>query len=144
MGSTESKTYSETCNLAGFFSLNWFHHHWSLALSTRAPGPLSRGNWMLERLLLLTVWTGRKEAVWTSEDGSVATNVCCASWPLVQGRPPQEKNQTPLLTVPKSCHALPNMLLTCAARWNPVCHSRASGWVEEQEGSHQGRNAKKH
>lgn len=63
MGSTESKTYSETRNLAGFFSLNWFNHHWSLALSTRAPGPLSRGNWMLERLLLLTVWTGRKEAV---------------------------------------------------------------------------------
>lgn len=82
----KAKTHSETCNLAGFFSLNWFYHHWSLALSTRALGPLSRGNWMLEKLLLLTVWMGRKEAVWTSGDGSVATGVCCASWPLVQGK----------------------------------------------------------
>lgn len=53
------------------------------------------------------------------EDGNIVSNVCCASWPLVQGRPLQKNNTTPLPPLPtvrESCHALPNILLTSAAR----------------------------
>lgn len=53
-----------------------------------------------------------------SEHGNIATNICCASWPLVQESPLLNNNTNllpPSLTVTKSCHALPNSILTFAA-----------------------------
>lgn len=60
------------------------------------------------------------------EDG---TNVRCASWPLVQGRPLMKNNTAPLppfATVSVSCLALPNISNICLLHLN---HPPRTSWL---------------